>query len=1140
MALKHIKYRLSELKDSEMAVYHRVLLLLSWASMVCASDPPEKPENISCIVVQSGTELSPEMTCSWFPGKRDPILPTNYTLFMQVFEKLDSNPASKDNGKLKFSTMPIFTNVDIWVEVENSLGKVKSEVLRLDPEEIVKTNPPINVTVTSEDGFPTSLWIRWKHPIRQEFFELKYNIRYCKNGSHVWTEVPPTDTVGYIQSFRLQSLEPYTDYIVQVRCINNRDLGYWSEWSQNVTRKTPEAMKTNPRINVTVTSEDFTAILSNNKSQQAINEPPEFCCGKIFPETPVLELGKEFTATCVLSALGKRDTGATADDIYWEFKKVRVSRERYTKINDSAVSMTVNVTSQLESPLTCHVSRSNSAHGHINRNVHGMFFTAGYPPEKPENISCIVVQSGTELSPEMTCSWFPGKRDPILPTNYTLFMQVYEKQDSNPASKDNGKLKFSTMPIFTNVDIWVEVENSLGKVKSEVLRLDPEEIVKTNPPLYVSVTSEDGFPTSLLIRWKHPIRQEFFELKYNIRYCKNGSHVWTEVPPTDTVGYIQSFRLQSLEPYTDYVVQVRCINNRDLGYWSEWSQNVTRKTPEATPSSKPDLWRVIIPSADNTAKRVRLMWKDPVHSNGRILGYNLTIKKERKTESLMIKSSGGRKMYELEEVKGAVLVYITAHNSVGVSKPASLLIPREDQVPSQLKKLSWLSQHGSLWVSWEWERDRHRPTEFVLEWLSVSDGSLDWQREPGNASSAALKGELQPFKRYNITVYPVLQGKPKKPLTVAAYLQQGPPSIGPSLKVTQNGKTEVWLEWEELPLDSQNGFITNYTLFYKSGNVEKSIVLPPSNKSYTLKNLLRETKYVVRVMASTVAGSTNGSEFTFSTLKYAPGEIEAIVVLVCIGFLFFTVLTVLVCINKKEMIKKHIWPQVPDPSNSTIANWSPDFPSRPDTPKEGSLTDVSVVEVDVFEKKSLAEEDKTSLPLKKDKYLSEEHSSGIGGSSCMSSPRQSVSDSDEGGDSGQTTASTVQYSSVVASGYKGQTPAQAPAVPPTFARSESTQPLLEGEDHHDGDLHGPDPASTHRYPRNPYFRRNRTVEGGTMLKLHQIEIAEQSASSSSSSSSLGFCPVEEGSQQTTPTAEVGVAEDPTPSYMPQRSGYRPQ
>ena len=113
------------------------------------------------------------------------------------------------------------------------------------------------------------------------------------------------------------------------------------------------------------------------------------------------------------------------------------------------------------------------------------------------------------------------------------------------------------------------------------------------------------------------------------------------------------------------------------------------------------------------------------------------------------------------------------------------------------------------------------------------------------------------------------------------------------------------------------------------------------------------------------------------------------------------------------------------------------------TPKETTLGDLSVVEVDVFDQKSLCDEDKTSLPaLKKDKYLSEEHSSGIGGSSCMSSPRQSVSDSDEA-DSGQTTASTVQYSSVV--GYKGQTPGGA-ASSSTAASSSSSSSSSSSDD----------------------------------------------------------------------------------------------
>lgn len=124
-----------------------------------------------------------------------------------------------------------------------------------------------------------------------------------------------------------------------------------------------------------------------------------------------------------------------------------------------------------------------------------------------------------------------------------------------------------------------------------------------------------------------------------------------------------------------------------------------------------------------------------------------------------------------------------------------------------------------------------------------------------------------------------------------------------------------------------------------------------------------------------------------------------------------------------------------------------------ETPKENHLSGICVLDTDECEGKSVLEDDKANLPLKRDKYMSEEHSSGIGGSSCMSSPRQSVSDSDEGGDLADTTASTVQYSSVVASsGYKGQTPTShchAPQQQVVFSRSESTQPLLEPDENSD-------------------------------------------------------------------------------------------
>lgn len=192
--------------------------------------------------------------------------------------------------------------------------------------------------------------------------------------------------------------------------------------------------------------------------------------------------------------------------------------------------------------------------------------------------------------------------------------------------------------------------------------------------------------------------------------------------------------------------------------------------------------------------------------------------------------------------------------------------------------------------------------------------------------------------------------------------------------------------------------------------------------------------------------------------------------------------------------------------------------------------------MDVCDGKSMFEEDKASHPLRKDKYLSEEHSSGIGGSSCMSSPRQSVSDNDndEGADMVDTTASTVQYSSVVASsGYKGQTPSSQPQQA-VFARSESTQPLLDSEEN--PDMLVQEGSRQSRFPRQPCFTHvadNKDCNNPAEFKQLGMEHLE----------ALDFCPLEEDSEQTTPTDDQSVdwlPAAPSSSYMPQLGGYRPQ
>ncbi|KAL0965008.1 hypothetical protein UPYG_G00275580 [Umbra pygmaea] len=740
--------------------------------------------------------------------------------------------------------------------------------------------------------------------------------------------------------------------------------------------------------------------------------------GTIIPQSPTVEIGKEFTATCVLYEAAH----TTADNIYWTCND-RVPEEQYTKINDSAISVTITITNETCKWLICHKKSSDPLFDQSNH-IHGILLTKGYPPEKPDNLSCMAVQDGQKISPHVECTWRPGEREAGLSTNYTLF--------SRDCSKD--------------------------------INISAQRKVKTNPPSDVQISSENNFPRSLLILWKRPINEHYFKLKYNIRFCPVDSGNWTEmgmlrkvthlkrqpgqdkvkkVPLNDINSDQESFRLQSLKLFTEYVVQVRCIRKEGGGYWSDWSVNTTSWTPEDNPSSEPDLWRVVMPIQGKSARLVQVMCKRLLKPNGRIKSYDIKIQDGDWMNVTIIGpelDTNLLQQFELPDETEA-RVEVQAWNSVGHSPHASLVIPKlKHELPQSAME---------IWTGREWVENSKRPL--------------------------AIRGNLEKFKLYNISVYPIFSGMIGKPLTQAAYLEQGAPLVGPTVRLKQNGKNDVVLEWSKIPLDQQRGFITNYTIFYTTGVQEHSINVPPDTYSYTVKNLVGNSKYVIKVMASTLTGSTNSSDYTFNTLQHDFWEVEAIVVAVCIGFLFVVVFTVCMCLYRMDRIKKMIWPSVPDPSNSSIVNWSPDFQSKADTPKESALCDVSVVKVDVFDGRSLSGEDKAGLPLSKDKYLSEEHSSGIGGSSCMSSPRQSVSDSDEGGDSGQTTASTVQYSSVVvSSGYKGQTPCQTPQVgssqAPSFARSESTQPLLDGEEQLEGQEGSG--QSQQRYLRNPYFRRS--------------------------------------------------------------------
>uniref|UniRef100_A0A8C0LII5 Interleukin 6 cytokine family signal transducer n=1 Tax=Canis lupus dingo TaxID=286419 RepID=A0A8C0LII5_CANLU len=777
-------------------------------------------------------------------------------------------------------------------------------------------------------------------------------------------------------------------------------------------------------------------------------------CGYIKPESPIVQLGSNFTAVCVLKEKCMDYFHVNANYIFWKTNHVTIPKEQYTIINKTASSVTFTDISLLNIQLTCNIR----TFGQIDQNVYGIRIISGLPPEKPTNLSCINLFLMTDSSIfvfRATEKFADCKTKRDTPTSCTVdYSPVY----------------------FVNIEVWVEAENALGKVTSDHINFDPVDKVKPSPPHNLSVSNSEELSSILKLTWINSSIQGFIGLKYNIQYRTRDASTWSQIPPEDTASTRYSFTVQDLKPFTEYVFRIRCMKEDGKGFWSDWSEEASGITYEDRPSKAPSFWYKIEPSHTHGYRSVQLIWKTlpPFEANGKILDYEVTLTR---WKSRLQNYTVNDTKWTVNITNDRYIATLTARNLVGKSNAAVLTIPAYDfQATRPVTDLKAFPKDNMLWV--EWTAPNESVNKYILEWCVLSDKApciQDWQQEDGTVHRTYLRGNLAESKCYLITVTPVYADGPGSTESIKAYLKQAPPSKGPTVRTKKVGKNEAVLEWDQLPVDVQNGFIRNYTIFYRTiiGN-ETAVNVDSSHTEYTLSSLTSDTLYMVRMAAYTDEGGKDGPEFTFTTPKFAQGEIEAIVVPVCLAFLLTTLLGVLFCFNKRDLIKKHIWPNVPDPSKSHIAQWSPhtpprhNFNSKDQMYSDGNFTDVSVVEIEAANDKKPFPEDLKSLDLfKKEKISTEGHSSGIGGSSCMSSSRPSISSSDEN-ESAQNTSGTVQYSTVVHSGYRHQVPSVQ-----VFSRSESTQPLLDSEERPE-DLQLVDniDSSVGNLPRQQYFKQN--------------------------------------------------------------------
>ncbi|XP_060092567.1 interleukin-31 receptor subunit alpha [Heteronotia binoei] len=412
------------------------------------------------------------------------------------------------------------------------------------------------------------------------------------------------------------------------------------------------------------------------------------------------------------------------------------------------------------------------------------------------------------------------------------------------------------------------------------------------------------------------------------------------------------FELTTLQSFTEYAVAIQCIFNGSR-FWSEWGREQIGTTEEEAPSKEVDLWRVLEKCQPAGSRQVHLLWKKlkENESLGIIKGYRIKCYTKSNHSVACAKNTTDESVTVLL-MGQAYVISVIAHNAAGDSPEAVLRIPscaEESKDHPRVVILNTSVSNEQMIVEWKTsDSDIH---SYVIEWYDVLEIDVykrSWQYIGNNTTWTFQKGAFQQYKCYNISVYPVYKDEIKAPSSISAYFKQGRPLDGPAAKVENINKNEAIIKWEEIEKGKANGAITNYTIFYRSeGGNEIGKTVNASLLQYQLKSLQSNVKYTAHVMASTIAGGTNGSAIAFYTKRLSP--VEIVLIYVFAGLLFLCLLTfTLLWGLKRRKLKKIFWPKIPYPKLPEMSQDNLEKPLKEPQSEENTVIPevISVLKVD--------------------------------------------------------------------------------------------------------------------------------------------------------------------------------------------------